>query len=238
MMRGLFITGTDTGVGKTYVTAALARELSRRGLKVGAYKPVATGVTTDPGGGTSWADIDRLAAALADRHGSDRICPQRFRAPVAPPVAARLEGTRVDAQLLREGANWWRGRVDVLLVEGVGGLLCPLTDDETVADLAGDLGLPLLIVARQALGTINHTLLTIEVARSRGLRMAGVVLNEVEPAASDASAATNADEIESRGQVPVLTVVRHGDPAGLLLNRHGHTMDWQALCGAGGSGSL
>ena len=232
-MRGLFITGTDTGVGKTYVTAALARELSRQGLKVGAYKPVVTGLTTAPDGRSCWSDVETLTAALADRHAAERICPQRFRAPVAPPVAASLEGTRVDAELLRDGANWWRGRVDVLLVEGVGGLLCPLTDDETIADLAGDLGFPLLIVARQALGTINHTLMTIEVARSRGLRIAGVVLNEVEPAASDASAATNADEIESRGQAPVLTLLRHADPAGLLLNRHGHTMDWQALCGAG-----
>lgn len=235
-LRGLFITGTDTGVGKTYVTAALARELTRQGVKVAAYKPVVTGVTTDPAGRPCWADVETLAAALADRYDTERICPQRFRAPVAPPVAARLEGTRVDPQLLRDGANWWRGGVDVLLVEGAGGLLCPLTDDETVADLASDLGLPLLIVARQALGTINHTLLTIEVARSRGLRIAGVVLNEVEPVAGDASAATNADEIESRGQVPVLALMRHGDPAGLLLNRQGHTMDWQALCGAGGAG--
>ena len=232
-MRGLFITGTDTGVGKTYVTAALARALARQGLKVGAYKPVATGVATDADGRPYWADVETLAAALADRQDDERICPQRFRAPAAPPVAAGLEGARVDAQLLRAGANWWRGRVDILLVEGVGGLLCPLTHDETIADLAGDLGFPLLIVSRQALGTINHTLLTIEVARSRGLRMAGVVLNEVQPAASDASAGTNADEIESRGQVPVLTLVRHADPAGLLLSRQGHTMDWQALCGAG-----
>jgi dethiobiotin synthetase len=221
-------------VGKTYVTAALIRALRHDGVNVGAYKPVATGAEFDAAGRPRWEDVEALAAALEHEYDTGRICPQRFQAAVAPPVAAGLAGGRVDAQRLRDGVAWWRGRVDVLLVEGVGGLLCPLTEHETVADLAGDLRLPLLIVARQALGTINHTLLTIEAARSRGLTIAGVVLNEVVPVAGDASVETNADEIETRGGVPVLASVPHADAPGLLLDRQGRTMGWQTLYGVAG----
>ena len=231
-MQGLFITGTDTGVGKTYVTAALAREFRRQGVNAGVYKPAATGSIVDTAGQPHWPDVEALSRALDGRFPDDRICPQRFHAPLAPPVAARGEGTRVDPQRLRAGADWWRGQVDVLLVEGVGGLLCPLTECETVADLAADLRFPLVIVARQALGTINHTFLTIEAARARGLQMTGIILNEVEPRPNDPSVESNADEIEARGCVPVLTIVAHGQVDGLLLDRRGRTMDWRELCGA------
>src|SRR5690606_6781856 len=110
-------------------------------------KPVCSGGVPDGAGGIVWDDVRSLASAVGNAFPDDRICPQRFLAPLAPPVAARREGRRVDADLLRQGARWWQGRVDLLLVEGVGGLLCPLPDDETVADLAGDLGWPLIIVA-------------------------------------------------------------------------------------------
>ncbi|HUG93185.1 MAG TPA: dethiobiotin synthase [Planctomycetaceae bacterium] len=229
--RGLFITGTDTGVGKTWVAALLARELRAQGLTVGAYKPAATGACTDPDGRLRWQDVDALAAVLGGTWDPARICPQRFIAPLAPPVAARGEGRSVDRDLLVRGAAWWSGQVEVLLIEGVGGLLCPLTDGETVADLAAGLRLPLLVVARQALGTINHTLLTIEAARGRGLAIAGVILNEVAPASGDPSVATNADEIESRAGVRVLATLSHGQQAGLLRDRHGRTIEWRELCG-------
>ena len=232
MTRGLFITGTDTGIGKTFVAALLARELRRQNLKVGAYKPVATGAVLDHEGRARWEDVETLVAALDDRYEADRICPQRFEAPLAPPLAARAEGRTVDRELLRRGAEWWMDRVDLLLIEGVGGLLCPLTETGTVAELAADLRAPLLIVARQALGTINHTLLTIEAARSRGLTITGVVLNEPAPAAGDPSVASNAAEIESRGGVGVLATLAHGQSRGLLHDRHGRTIDWIALCGA------
>jgi dethiobiotin synthetase len=135
----------------------------------------------------------------------------------------------VDAALLRRGARWWEGRVDRLLVEGVGGLLCPLTDTETVADLAVDLGYPLLIVARLGLGTVNHTLLTVEAARSRGLEIAGILLNAHETEASDESSRTNAAEIERRSGVPVLGVVPRGPAVGLRCGGQPFRMDWSTL---------
>ena len=122
-----------------------------------------------------------LSEAVGGGFPEERICPQRFAAPLAPPEAARQENLTVDPVLLRTGIEWWEQRVEVLLVEGVGGLLCPLTDTETIVDLAVDLAWPLVIVARNSLGTINHTLLTIEAARNRDLQIAGLVLNRPDP---------------------------------------------------------
>jgi len=224
---GLFITGTDTGVGKTYLTCLLAQQLRDEGLVVGAYKPAVSG--SDEG---HWHDVENLARATGNVFPSERICPQRFVAPLAPPEAARAEGLEVDSRLLRTGVDWWRDRVDVLLVEGVGGLLCPLTDSETVADLASDLDWPLLIVARTGLGTINHTLLTIEVARRRDLKIAGLVLNEPEPPAlDDESCLTNADGISRHGRVPILAHVNHGHSGRLRPIAGSSTIDWLSLIG-------
>ncbi|MEX0718114.1 MAG: dethiobiotin synthase [Planctomycetaceae bacterium] len=229
---GLFITGTDTGVGKTYVTAIIVRELRDAGVRVGACKPACSGAVFDSDGLPHWGDVDALAAALGGEFDDRLVGPQRFLAPLAPPVAARKEGKRVDALLLRGCVAAWKDRVDVLLVEGVGGLLCPLTERESVADLAGDLGYPLLIVGRLGLGTINHTLLTVEAAKARALPIAGIVLSESvdrRETASDegASEATNPEEIAARTDVPVLGVVRFGECA---LRRDGVPvrMDWRA----------
>ena len=146
--------------------------------------------------------------------------------------AARGIGYAIAERLLQSGAAWWVGQCSLLLVEGVGGLLCPLTEDETVADLAVEFGLPMLIVARATLGTINHTLLTIEAARRRGLRLAGVLLNEVTPAASDASIATNAEEIERSSGVRVLGVIPHRPEADLPVLERLARIDWNALARA------
>lgn len=232
-MRGLFITGTDTGVGKTEVTCRIAISLRAEGVVVGAYKPVCTGAEHEGARGSSelgWRDVDRLFQALGGEFPEERICPQRFAAPLAPPAAARQEGSRVDPALLRAGAEWWRSRAAVLLVEGVGGLLSPLTESETVADLAADLGFPLVIVAADRLGTINHTLLTLEAARRRGLAVAGIVLNRL-TAESDPSSESNADEIARRGGAPVLGTLPHA--ASQLLRPPGGpvTMDWLSLSG-------
>lgn len=229
--RGLFVTGTDTGVGKTYVAAMIVREAIAAGLSTGAYKPCCSGAVPGPDGESVWEDIEVLADALGRTVDQSRICPQRFRAPLAPPVAARQEQATIDGDLLRSAANWWRDRVDLLVVEGVGGLLCPLTEEETVADLAGDLGYPLLIVAHSGLGTVNHTLLTVEAARHRGLAMAGVVLNEVTPDPSDTSVETNAREISLRGDVPVLGLLRHGETTGLVRDAGRIRINWQSLAG-------
>jgi dethiobiotin synthetase len=231
---GLFISGTDTGVGKTYLTSRIIRELRAAGVRVGAYKPACSGSRRDAAGDEVWDDLQELSSALNHEFPRNRICPQTFTAPLAPPVAARLEDRTVDRDLLRSGAYWWSGRVDFLLVEGVGGLLCPLTNDEMVADLACDLGFPLIIVARLGLGTINHTLLTIEAAHRRGLVVAGIVLSEVEPADGDLAAQTNPAELSRRCQVPILGIVRHQADIELLEVGGAIRIDWVGIAGRAG----
>ncbi len=226
--QGIFVTGTDTEVGKTFVVCLLARLLRQSGRRVGAYKPVCSGAERDESDQPYWPDVDKLLASVGGSWAKDRLCPQRFQPPLAPPVAARLENRRVDRQALRDGAAWWLQRVDVLLVEGVGGLLCPLTETETVADLAVDLAFPLLVVARNALGTINHTLLTVEAARRRGLSVAAVVLNDGPGWGTDQSAQTNGSEIAARAAVPVVRVQRDGQQF-LTLDGQPAGLDWLPL---------
>ena len=149
-VRGLFITGTDTGVGKTYVAALVARALAAEGRRVGVYKPVASGCRRQ---GDRLVSDDALSLwEAAGRPGElERVCPQRFAAPLAPHLAARAEDARVDEEQLRRGLDYWIERSDIVIVEGVGGLMSPLTDDEYVADLAYEFGYPLVVVA-QCLG--------------------------------------------------------------------------------------
>ena len=225
----MFFTGTDTGVGKTYVTACVARVLRGQGYPCSVCKPVATGARPS---GCGWlsADTDQLAAAAGETD-CERVTPWAFPEPVAPPVAARRAGVTLTLDGLAAAVRRL-GRPGVpVLVEGVGGLLCPLTEAETVADLAAVLGLPLVVVARRSLGTLNHTLLTVETACRRGLAVAGVVVNEtVSP--EGLADATNVDELRRRLPVPVLAVVPHRTgppqqpPAELLA------VDWWRLCGA------
>jgi dethiobiotin synthetase len=226
VLRGLFITGTDTGVGKTYVAAGVISALRARGIRVGAYKPVVSGCTAGPEGRV-WDDLVRLQAALGGDVPIEHIGPQRFQAPLAPPVAARLEDKQVDAGLLRSGINWWRGRVEAIVVEGAGGLLSPVTETESVADLAASFAFPLVVVARPSLGTINHTLLTVESARARGLAVAGIVLNHSAPSdPDDHSVETNPVELERRCGVPILAILPHDSTAGLLRQSPLFTIDW------------
>ena len=234
--RGLFITGTDTGVGKTHVTCLIARQLIAAGVEVAAYKPVCSGgvkklsVISTGTNDVEWEDIVRLSAATHGKWSDETICPQRFFAPLAPPIAAKMEGRTVDFQLLVDGSRKFPG-AEVLLVEGAGGWLSPLTESTTVADLAQALKLPILIVARAGLGTINHTLLTIESVRARGLPIAGIVLNEVFPAGDDVSYRTNGDEIQARGGVPVFGIVPHGAKFDLHQGGQTVTIYWQSLAG-------
>ena len=223
--RALFVTGTDTDVGKTFVTSLLVRELIAAGVNVGACKPVCSGSITTTSG-PAWSDVEELFGAMQGRFPRDRICGQMFDAPLAPPVAAREEGHAVDEQLLRSTVQWWNGRVDLLLIEGVGGLLCPLTEDGTIADFAAALNVSLLIVARAGLGTINHTLLTIEAARNRKLPLAGVILNDPTGTVDAGAAQANADEIARRGDAPVLAIVQRGQSASVLdaISNSGRTL--------------
>ncbi len=198
-MKGLFVTGTDTEVGKTVIAAGLACALRRRGHSVGVAKPVQSGhAAGDPAG-----DAMRLKSLAELGEEPDEIAPYAFRAPLAPLVAARLEGRAVEPEAVLRSVRALGARYDLLLVEGAGGLIVPLAESWTVADLASALGLPLLVVARPGLGTVNHTVLTITAARALGLEPAGVVLNGYRPD-TDASADTNGELIESLAGVPVL----------------------------------
>jgi len=201
-VSALFVTGTDTGVGKTFVACALATALRQRGRRVAVMKPVETGVEDGP------ADALALRAAAADPAPLDDICPYRLRAPLAPAVAARLEGVTIDVARLVALVARRRQEADMLLVEGAGGLLVPLDERTTWAELAVRTGLPLLIVGANRLGTVNHCALTARVAAAAGLAVHGFVLSQ--PAAeTDASAATNAETIATLTGLRCLRVLPH-----------------------------
>jgi dethiobiotin synthetase len=197
-MRGLFVTGTDTGVGKTEVAVALVVGSRSRGIDVGAMKPAQSGV-----GDGQPADADRLREAAGGADPMSLVCPYSFAAPLAPAVAARLEGVEISLLHLVACAGELSQRHDALLVEGAGGILAPLTESHTYADLAVALAMPVLVVARAGLGTVNHAALTCEALRSRGLVVAGVVLNR-SAAVSDPSEPHNAAEIERLTGVRVI----------------------------------
>ena len=222
---GLFITGTDTGVGKTYVAALIARSLAAGGRRVGVYKPAASGCRRE--GGRLVSDDAVALWNAAGRPGDlDRVCPQRFAAPLAPHLAARVEGKRLDADLLRRGIEYWQQRSEIILVEGAGGLMSPLGEDEYVADLAEEFGFPLVVVSRNVLGTINQTLQTLIAAAvfREGLPIAGVVLNHpAPPSADDVSLATNRAELAAS--------LRASDSCRGGLQRRGFDgpVDWFAL---------
>jgi dethiobiotin synthetase len=198
-LRGLFVTGTDTGVGKTVLAAALVAALHADGVDAAAFKPVVTGLDAPEGGRP--ADHELLAAAAA--RPADDVTPHRFGPAVSPHLAAELAGTTLDPAALVAAA---RGlHADVVVAEGVGGLLVPLTLGYTIRDFAVDLGWPVVVAARPGLGTINHSLLTVEAARAAGLDVRAVVLTPW-PAQPDAMHHSNVEAIERLGAVEVATL--------------------------------
>jgi dethiobiotin synthetase len=205
---GLFVTGSDTGVGKTFVAAQIARDLVRRGVRVGVYKPAASGCDRNDRGELVADDALRLWEAAGRPGTLEDVCPQRFAAPLAPHLAAKAAGQRLDANRLRAGLEVWRARSEFLIVEGAGGLLSPLGDDEYVADLAADLGFPLIVVAANELGVINQVLQTLVVAETwpTPLRVAGIVLNHRRQLTEteDPSLASNRAELAHRAVPPML----------------------------------
>ena len=202
MSPGLFITGTDTGVGKTFVAAALLAELRRRGVRAAAFKPIACGT-----GGRHDAEI--YAAIMQYEQPLDAINPIYLRHPLAPSVAARLEHKRIDLRRIRECYRQLSSAYSVVLVEGAGGLLVPIRDDYFVADLARSLKLPLLVVARLGLGTINHSLLTVRAARDIGLKVRGIVLSDTTGGRHSLAEKTNIRTVPELCRAPLLGVMPH-----------------------------
>jgi dethiobiotin synthetase len=172
----IFITGTDTGVGKTMATAALARFFNSRGLKVGVMKPCETGVA-DPD--LPGEDARLLLWAAASGDDVNLVAPYRLKIPAAPSLAAEHESVFIDAQRIVDAFTEIRKGKDLVLIEGAGGLMVPLRGGFLMADLIGQMGSRLLVVARPSLGTINHTLLTIFAARTMELPLAGFLINRM-----------------------------------------------------------
>lgn len=199
--RSVFITGTDTGVGKTVVSAALAWILKRSGKKVAVMKPVQTG--TNSGG---LMDIEFIQKAVGINHPLDEVCPFRFSLPLAPSVAANLAGESIDLKKIHSAFYKLSLTHDTVIVEGAGGLLVPITETYLMSDLAFDWGLAIIIVARPSLGTLNHTFLTVESANARGLEILGTVINKFPPN-PDIAELTNPELVLKMTGKPVLGVL-------------------------------
>ena len=206
---GLFIVGTNTEVGKTYIASLIIQALVHSGVRVGVYKPAASDCPLENGEHLS-ADAQQLWEAAGQPGSLEQVCPQRFVAPLAPHLAAQAEGRQVDAKLLRTGLNYWQDNYDFVVVEGIGGLMSPVSDEDYVADLAYEFGYPLLLIASNELGCINQTLQTLITAAAfeDGLPVVGTVLNNRRAIPTDdISQATNFDEITRCSGPPVLASV-------------------------------
>lgn len=204
MNRGIFITGTDTGVGKTVVSAALAIALKQLGHRVGVMKPIETGVSPSR---SSQSDAAQLCRAIACREPLDTISPYRFRMPVAPLTAAESEGRTISLAFIRNGYRQLAERYDWTIVEGVGGTLVPITPFIDVATLIARLKLPTVIVGRSGLGGINHARLTMEALRRREIPIVALLLNRTGPITSPRTRAqeqSTIDLLRRQADVPVL----------------------------------
>ena len=200
-MRGVFVTGTDTEAGKSVVAAAICAALAARDERVAAFKPAVTGLDEPPG--EFGRDHELLASVANAGQSPGEVAPHGFGPPVSPHLAAELAGVVIEPAELVAAAR----AHELLVCEGVGGLLVPITPGYLVRDLAVDLGLPVVIAARTGLGTINHTLLTVESARAAGLRVAGVVMTPW-PDAPSPMERSNADTIARLGDVRVTGLPR------------------------------
>jgi dethiobiotin synthetase len=210
MAKGFFVTGTDTGVGKTVITVALIRLMGLLGLSACGMKPIETGChrehdTLEPADGLFIKTEGQLDEDL--RH----ISPCLFEHPLAPLAASSIEGVPVDFKGIRDAYSHISSRHDITVVEGVGGLLVPVSPGYTVIDLAREFGLPLIVVSRPGLGTLNHTLLTVNYALKEGLEVAGIIINYSLPPEHTVAEHTNADIISQVSPAPLLGVFPYLD---------------------------
>jgi dethiobiotin synthetase len=222
-MRGLFVTGTGTGVGKTVVSAALLAAMSAAGERVRAHKPVVTGL--DEPSEAGWPADHELLAGIAGMT-PEEVAPLRYGPAVSPHLAAALAGETIDPADLVARARAAAVSDGALIVEGVGGLLVPLTDGFTVRDFAVALGLPIVIVASPGLGTINHTLLSVESARAADLDVRAVVLTPW-PETPTEMECSNRDTISRLGEIKVAGLAHVPSPSAADLARAGSALPWQ-----------
>lgn len=202
--KGLFVTGTDTGVGKTVVSAALVRRLVQMRCSVGVMKPVETGVQS---GSPDDSDAGRLMAAAGVVDALDLVCPYRFHAPLAPFAAAQAEGRSIDGQEILRQFERLVARYSLVVVEGAGGLFVPMGEDWSMRDLIARLDLPVVLVGRAGLGGINHALLTLESLERKHIAVMALLLNETRPSLTSVEQeqiASTVSLLHERAGVPVL----------------------------------
>jgi dethiobiotin synthetase len=232
---GLLVTGTDTGIGKTVIAGAIANWFRRQGNHVAVMKPAGSGCVRRREGLVS-EDAEFLAHCADASHPLDVICPVRYAEPLAPAIAAERATEPLDWEAINRSIAAMSKSSDVMVVEGVGGLMVPMDERHTFLDVARWLKLPTIVVARPNLGTINHTLLTVNALRAAGVKVAGVVINRYPAQSADVASETNPRAIERWGKVPVLCVVP--DVAGGIKDRlHADvvaavgTVDWSRFAG-------
>jgi len=206
---GLFVTGNDTEIGKTWVSTIIVRDLVKAGHRVGVYKPLASDCVSD-GQNIVSEDAILLWEAAGCPQSPKEVCPQCFQAPLSPHLAAKAEGRLVDSDLVRKGIEAWSD-YDIVIVEGCGGLMSPLDEESYFADLAFEFGYPVLIVVDNRLGAINQALQASVTANCfrEGLNVAGLILNDSQAFQGDQSLDSNFQQISERSMSPVLTRVKH-----------------------------
>jgi dethiobiotin synthetase len=228
MSRGLFITGTDTDVGKTAVAVAIVGQLRGEGRSVGVCKPVASGVADDGG------DPRRLWEAAGRPRSLGEVCPQAFTTPIAPARAAAAEGRTVDDSLLMAAVTPWLATSECVIVEGAGGLFSPLSSQLLNLDLARHLGLPLVVCDDARLGAIGRTLAVVTAARAEGVKVAAVVLSQVRAPGSASTLDPTSPEAIARAAAEELAVRLPAIPIGTLAHaaeRITPAIDWLELAG-------
>lgn len=233
-MRGLFVTGTGTSVGKSVLSAALLAAMRDAGERVRAHKPIVTGLDSEdisrtPGREADWPPDHELLGEVAGM-APEEVAPLRYGPAVAPHLAARMAGEEINPSMViaraRDAKEAARANGETLVVEGVGGLLAPLGESFSVRDLALALGLPVLVAAAPGLGTINHTLLTLESARRAGLEVRAVVLTPW-PEAPGELERSNRETIARLGEIEVVGLGSISDPSPDALARAGDTLPWR-----------
>lgn len=210
MTKGIFITGTDTGVGKTYIAERLVSGLRAKGINVGVMKPAESGCR-HRAGRLIPGDAVRLMKAAGSNDSLSLINPYRFREPLAPSISAQLVGKTIDPRIISRSYKTLCLRHEFMIVEGAGGIMVPLTPRYTYQDLAYTMKLPVVIVARPGLGTINHTLLTVSALRVRDISIAGIIINYAVDRKAGLAEQTSYTVIAEMSKLPILGTVFHGE---------------------------